>query len=209
MGLPVDVKTRAAIGIGQRNRRHGVGQLRKRRIKGHFIAAEMIFVIDGAGLYGREPSRSKQGYSVALGIDYEFHGGGNHPLRMTQQFSSHLARKCDQRRGLLQSRLIVHQEDSLSGIGIRVGIAQGGVGVHGGSDRQTVKRHTVPATALNMPCQDRFVADEVNFTVGKALSSVDIGTSRFDVLTANLLAESRSRKSQKKNAEKLYAGCTA
>ena len=47
--LPIDVESWAAIGIGQGNCRHGVRELRERRIESHFVTAEMIFVIDGAG----------------------------------------------------------------------------------------------------------------------------------------------------------------
>src|SRR6202521_3752709 len=72
--LPIDVESRAAIGVSEGNGRHGVGQLGERRIEGHFVAAEMIFVIDGAGLHGCELSGAQQRYSVMLWTDDKFHG---------------------------------------------------------------------------------------------------------------------------------------
>ena len=46
--FPIDIKTRAAIGIGQGYGRHGVSQLRQRRIKSYLVAANMIFAVYGA-----------------------------------------------------------------------------------------------------------------------------------------------------------------
>jgi len=198
--LPIDVKARAAIGISEGYRRHGVRQLGEWRIEGCFVAAEVIFVIDRAGLYGCELSGSEQGYSMMLRTHHEFHGRGNYLLGMTQKFTAHLVRKRDQRQALLLVCLVIHYEDSLSWVGIGVGITQSGVGVDRGGDAQAVERNTVPASALNVPCEDGLVADEVHFAIGETLAGVDVGTPSLDVVAANL-AECWWSKSQKSNAE--------
>ena len=98
----------------------------------------MIFVIDRAGLHGNELSGAKQRYAVTLRADDEFHGSRNYLLGMAQEFACHLVRECDQRRALLRGCLVIHEEDSPRRIWIRVGIAQGSVGMDGGGNRQAV-----------------------------------------------------------------------
>src|ERR1022692_3081755 len=44
--FPVYVEAGAVIGIGQGYGWHGVGELGERGIEGHFVSAEMIFVVD-------------------------------------------------------------------------------------------------------------------------------------------------------------------
>ena len=97
MRFPIDVEAGTAIGIGQSYRGHGVSQLREWRIKGDFVSAKMILIIDRACLHGGESPRAQQGYAVTLGIDHEFHGHGNYLLRVAQKFTSHLVREGNQR----------------------------------------------------------------------------------------------------------------
>ena len=67
-------------------------------------------------------------------------------------------------------------------------------------DRQAVERYAVPTSALDVPGQNGFVADEVDFAVGETLSSVNVSAASLDVVAANLLAERQCRKRQEYNA---------
>src|SRR5271156_5626582 len=95
--LPIYIEPWPAIGIRDGNRRHRVGQLGERWIESHFVTADMVFVIHGAGLHGSELSGAQQRNSVPLGIDREFHGSWDYLVCVTQKFTSHLVRKRDQR----------------------------------------------------------------------------------------------------------------
>jgi hypothetical protein len=200
--LPIYVQSRTAIGIGQRYGWHRVSQLGQGWIKGRFVPAEMVFFVNRAGLHGRELPGAQQRYSVMLRIDHQFHGRRNYSLRVTQKFTSHLVRESDQCRTLLRSCLVVHEKNSQRRIGIRVWITQSGVGMHSGGNRQSVQRNPVPASALDVPRQDGLIAYEVDFAVGETLSGVYVGAAGLDVITANLLPESRCRKKQECNAKK-------
>ena len=134
--LPVYVQSRTAIGIGQRYGWHRVSQLGQGRIKGRFVPAEMVFLVNRAGLHGCELPGAQQRYSVMLGIDHQFHGRGNYLLCVTQKFTPHLVRESDQCRTLLRSCLVVHEKNSQRRIGIRIWITQSGVGMHSGGNRQ-------------------------------------------------------------------------
>jgi hypothetical protein len=198
--LPIYVQSRTAIGISQRYGWHRVSQLGQRRIKGRFVPAEMVFLINGAGLHGCELPSAQQRYSVMLGIDHQFHGRGNYLLCVTQKFTPHLVRESDQRRTLLRGCLVVHEKNGLRRIGIRVWITQSGVGMHGGGNRQTVQRNPVPTSALDVPRQDGLIAHEVDFPIGETLSGVYVRAAGLDVIAANLLPEGRRRKKQESNA---------
>src|SRR5271170_5620431 len=163
----------------------------------------MIVFIDRAGLYRSELSSSQQSYAVMLPIDHQFHGRGDYLLRVTQKFTTHLVREGDQRRALLLGRLVVHKKHSLRRIGIRVRIAQRRVGMHSGGDGQAIQRNAVPASALDVPCQDGLIAHEVDFAIGETLAGVDVRAAGLDVIATNLLAERRGRKSQKRDTKKV------
>ena len=202
VGFPIYVETGTAIRIREGYGWHGVGQLGERGIKGHFVAAEMILVIDRTGLHGGELSGTQQCYSMMLRTYGEFHGRGNYLLSVAEKFASHLMGECDQGCALLQSCLIIDDEDGLCWIGIRVWIAQSGAGMHGGGDGQAVEGDAIPASALDVPCENGLVADEVDFAVGETLSGVDVGTAGLKVVAANLLAETEPRESQERHAQK-------
>src|SRR5580704_13847834 len=68
--LPIDIKPRSSIGIGESDRWHGVGQWRERRIKGYLVATEVILIIDRTGLHRGELSSTQQRYSVMLWIHH-------------------------------------------------------------------------------------------------------------------------------------------
>ena len=95
--LPIYIEPWPAIGISEGNRRPRVGQFGQWRIESHLVTTDMVFVIDGAGLHRSELSGAQQRNSVPLGIHYEFHGGWDYPVCVTQKFTSHLVRKRDQR----------------------------------------------------------------------------------------------------------------
>ena len=62
--FPIDVQPRPAIGISQSYSGYRVSQLRQRRIKGYFVAAQMVFVIYRTGPHGGELPGSQQRRSV-------------------------------------------------------------------------------------------------------------------------------------------------
>src|SRR5208282_720747 len=118
--FPIDVQPWSAIGIGQGYSRHGMGQLRERRIEGYLVTAEMIFVINRTRLHGSELPGSQQRYSMTLRIDRQFHRSRNYLLGVPQKFTTHLVRECNQRILLLLSGLVVHKQDGPRRIGIRI-----------------------------------------------------------------------------------------
>jgi len=58
MRLPIDVKPRPPIGVGEGDGWHGMGQFRERWIKGYFVTTKMVLVIHRTGLHYGELSRS-------------------------------------------------------------------------------------------------------------------------------------------------------
>ena len=125
--LPIYAESRSAIGIRQGHRRHRVSQLDERRIESYFVAANVIFIIDWAGLHRRELTRAQERHSVMLRIHRELHGRWDDLICVTQKFTSHLVREGNQCHSLLLSCLIIDEQDRLRRVGVCVGIAQGRV----------------------------------------------------------------------------------
>jgi hypothetical protein len=164
-------------------------------VKSHFVTADVVFAIDRAGLYGGELASTQQRHSVPLGVHCEFHGSWDYFFCVTQKFTSHLVRERDQCCALLWSRLVVDEEDSLRRIRIRVGISQGSVGMHGGGHCQAIQSNAIPTAALDVPRENGFIAYEIHFAIGEALTRVDVGAAGLDVVSANLLGQSGRSKS--------------
>src|ERR1035438_9668306 len=93
----------------------------------------------------------------------------------------------DQRLPLRGVGRIVHHQYRLRGIRLAVRIAQRGPGANGSRDRQAVEPYAIPRTFLYVPRQQGLVAGETSLTVGEALRDVNVGGTRLDVITANLL----------------------
>ena len=105
--LPAHVQAGTAIGIGQSHSRHGVGKLDERWIESYFIAAQMVFVVDRAGMHGGEAPGSQERDSVMLRADGEFRRYSNYLLRLAQKFASQLMGERDQCCALLLVRLVI------------------------------------------------------------------------------------------------------
>ena len=105
---------------------------------------------------------------MTLVVDDQFHDRGDHAFYVAQKLASHLFGESDQGSALLWVGLLVDDEDSLGRIRIGVGIAQGGAGANYGGDGESVELHAVPASALDVPCQNGFIADEIHFAVSEA-----------------------------------------
>ena len=126
---------------------------------------------------------------MAFPHNFQAYRCGYDALHAIGELAGHVMGKSDQRFSLKRIRVIIHDHYRSGGVGICVRIAERGFGAHHGNDGQSVQRYAVPLTLFYAPSHDCFVADEVDFAVGKALAGVDVGTARFDVVTLNLLAE--------------------
>ena len=68
------------------------------------------------------------------------------------------------------------------------------MGVDRSGDRQAVQRNAIPTPALDVPRQNRFIAYEVDLTIRETLPGINVGAASLDVVTADLLSESRCSK---------------
>ena len=126
MRIPRLAKARPAVRVGDGDGRHGVRDLGQWRIERDFIAAHVIVVAEGAGLYGGELSGAEQGHAMPLVIDDHLHLCGQSFFHILQQLAAHMLGEMYERSALLWVRLFVDQEDSFGGIRIAVGVAESG-----------------------------------------------------------------------------------
>ena len=161
----------------------------------------MIFVADGAGLHCRELPGAQHGGTVVLSADHQFHGHGKHLLDIFEQLTAHVFGELHQRGALLLSGLLIHEENRLGRVRILVRVSQSTFCSDGSSDGQALQRHAIPGSALDVPGKDGFVPYQVNFAVCEALTGVNIGAARFQIIAANLLGGKRKTKENQNEQE--------
>ena len=164
-------------------------KLRERWIERDFVSTQVVVVVDRASLHGGEVSGAQQRGSVVFPYNFQADRSGYDAFDAVGELAGHVMSERDQRFLLNCAGVIIHDHHGSGGVGIRVRITERGFRAHHGNYCQSVQRYAVPLTLFYAPSHNRFIADEVDFAIGKALAGVNVGTARFDVVTLNLLAE--------------------
>jgi hypothetical protein len=103
------------------------------------------------------------------------------------------------RGSLLIAGLIIHQQHGLRRIRVFVRITERSSSAHGGGNRQSIQRHTIPTAVLDVPAQNGLIAYEVDLSIGKALAGVDVGAAALNVVAANLFRKDAERACQQQD----------
>src|SRR5215472_4623667 len=107
MGIPGFAETRSLIGVGHCDSRHGVRDLRERRIERNFVSAGVVMFAQSASLHSREPAGAERRDAVAFAVDDHLHWGGDGLVDVLKKFSTHVMGKAHQSATLLWCGLVI------------------------------------------------------------------------------------------------------
>src|SRR5579862_38543 len=171
-------------------------------IKRDFVSTKVVGVIKRAGLHSCESSGTERCDAVMLGINNQLHRSGKHLLSILKQLAAHLVSKGNQSCLLLLIGLIINQKNRFCRVRVGIRVAQSSPGLDGRGNGVSVQCNTIPTSALNVPGEDRFIAYEIDFSVGEALPGVHIGAAGFDVVAVNLLCRRQDGEDQEYRTNK-------
>src|ERR1051326_5956409 len=179
--------------------------LRKRFVKGIFIATEVIFVTDGTSFDCHLVASLKAGARAVFTLRY-FHINRSidNANYMAQKLAAHLLGKVDQGRALLRGGSPVNQQHRFGRIWLAIRIAQRGLCLDGANDSQAVKRDAVPLAFANMPGAACLPPGSIHLAISKALPDVHVSAAGFKILAFDLWcnAGGRSRRLSTKRSNR-------
>jgi hypothetical protein len=187
----------AVKGVGQRHGRHDFGGRGERRIVDLLIAAQMIAVVQAAGLQlhliagleaGGAGERGQMGMAVGgrgLALDGDLDRRALDGHHVGQEIAAHLACETHQRIFLRGIGPLVHQQDGTRLQRTLRRLAERRGSAHHGDDGEALDRHSPPGALAHAPGEDRLLAGEVDLGVGEAGTGVDVGGAGFQVVAGD------------------------